>query len=116
MYRLHKKFYYQFLYVYIKNEKTLFDLRAGREAIVVPADGKEDLLKAIDHLEKAIKYLESMQPLATKTNGQLKQVVANLKRLSEGSNDGYAYDLDMVHQRIAHAFKNAIAWSQEQPL
>lgn len=45
--------------------------------------------------------------------GQLQKAADNLDRQARGIQDGYGYDMDMVHQRIALALRYAIIWARE---
>ena len=45
--------------------------------------------------------------------GQLEKAAENLDPQSQGIQDGYGYDIDMIHQRIALALKYAIIWAEE---
>jgi len=45
--------------------------------------------------------------------GQLVNAADNLDRQARGIQDGYGYDMDLVHQRIALALEYAIIWSRE---
>lgn len=100
--------------LYLKHERELRDLRKGREPVILPKNIKKDLEKATNLIDEAILLLKKTNKPPKKMIGQLNSVALNLKRLSKGSNDGYGYDLDMVHQRLAHAFKNGMVWSRKK--
>jgi hypothetical protein len=44
---------------------------------------------------------------------QFRSAADELRNLAKGNMDGYGYDQDMVEQRIAHGFANAVGWSRE---
>lgn len=106
--------------LFMQHEKQLYALRKEQNMIkplIVPATMEADLQKAatlIDEAYKGLKAKESTAKDKSKMLGQLKSVSGYLKKLSQGEHDGdYGYDIDMVHQRLIHGLKNAIAWSKE---
>jgi len=103
---------------FVMVEKRLQDLRieAGRAQLVLPDDIRQLLIEAADELEKATAGFEkpvvvgSTRP--SSTIGQLRAVSSNLRQLSRGSNDGYGYDLDLVHQQLGLALAYEILWAR----
>lgn len=106
--------------LFMQHEKQLYALREEQNMIkplIVPATMEADLQKAAALIDEAFKGLKAKKSTAKDKNkmlGQLKSVSGYLKKLSQGEHDGdYGYDIDMVHQRLIHGLKNAIAWSNE---
>ncbi|WP_271764833.1 hypothetical protein [Aquimarina algiphila] len=105
---------------FMKHEKTLGESRKnveGRAPIKLSQNTKVDLQSAIDLIDESISTLAEVKSdsinAPIKMIGQLKSLSANLTNLSKGNHDGpYQYDLDMVHQRLVHAIRNAITWAQ----
>ena len=107
--------------LFMSHEKALFELRKSAAqpdgTILLPKTITTDLQAAIALSTEAINTLEELasrdlQP-PYKMIGQLKSLNQNLQALSLGKNDGpYGYDIDMVHQRLVQAFKNAIYWAR----
>jgi len=106
--------------LFMQHEKQLYALRKEQNMVrplVVPTNMEADIKKAAALIDEAIKSLKNKSS-NTKDNRkmreQLHSVSSNLKKLSQGEHDGdYGYDTDMVHQRLIHALKNAIAWGKE---
>lgn len=105
---------------YGKVSGQLSALRHGRplrERVVVPEQLRQELLEAADDLELAIENLKGSKPEVTrpplKMIGQLEGSLWGMRELAEGSNDGYGYDIDMVHQRYALGIAYAIIWARE---
>ena len=46
--------------------------------------------------------------------GQFKQAADQIRQLAGGSIDGYGYDYDLVGQRFARGFTNALIWTQQK--
>jgi hypothetical protein len=92
-------------------------LEAKTGRYTIPEGVKQALLEAADDLEQACDGLNSSKPGVTKAPqsmiGQLRENVAGMRELAEGSNDGYGYDLDMVQQRYAFALTDAVIWARE---
>ena len=108
------------------NARTLFagvegrlrELRQGRKEgrADVPPDVQAALRAALQSVDAAIAGLkqkkEGAGAVPQKMIGQLEGVSQNLMHLAAGSYDGYGYDLDMVHQRLALAMLNGIRWAR----
>jgi hypothetical protein len=97
--------------LYIKHEKELWKTVHNRS---LTKNQVQDLKNATLLINKSIVGLSKIENPPKKMIGQLKSVVKNLENLANGKSDGYGYDLDMVHQRLAHAFKNGMIWSREK--
>jgi LysM domain len=103
--------------LYVEIEKTLWDLRRasnwkGKQNL--PKNIIENLEKAADLIDLTISQLNKPKENTTKIPKQmianLKSVSRNLKNLASGSNDGYGYDLDMIHQDLIRAVHSGRAW------
>ena len=74
------------------------------------------LKAAAEAIESAIQGLQKQKPgmkaIPQKMIGQLQSVSENLRNLAKGANDGYGYDIDMVHQRLNFALVNGIKWAR----
>ncbi len=98
-------------------EERLAETRRGKKAgkIEIPQEIKAALASAAENLNAAIAGLK--QPKAgvhatpSKMIGQLANAAGLLKSLAAGSYDGYGYDMDLVHQHLAHAMLNGIRWA-----
>ena len=97
--------------LFTKHEEELWQTIDNRQ---LSKTQMQDLNKASQLIYKTITDLSNLKNAPKKMIGQLKSVAINLDNLSNGKSDGYGYDLDMVHQRLAHAFRNAILWSIEK--
>ena len=101
--------------MYLTHEKELWNLeKVERDKVIVPAITKQELLKASHLIDKAITSLGKVKNPPKKMIGQLKSISKNLQNIAIGKVDENNYDLDMVHQRLAHAFKNGMIWSREK--
>lgn len=104
---------------YMDVERKLQDARRGArrgETVEIPEDVREALLGAADELDKAAAGFGVEKPGVVKAPksliGQLTQTSGNLRRMATGWSDGYGYDIDMVHQRLALAMRNGIIWAR----
>ncbi|MHC4249258.1 MAG: alpha/beta hydrolase fold domain-containing protein [Planctomycetota bacterium] len=100
-----------------EHERRLLDTRKGKghAKVAVPEAVADDLREAAKRIDTAIAGLRAKRDVKTIPRlmiGQLEGVSRNLKELAGGSNDGYGYDIDMVHQRLVHAICNGIKWSR----
>lgn len=105
---------------YDKVSGHLSALRRGRplrDRVILPETIRLELLDAADDLERATEDLKASKPGVTrpplKMIGQLEGSVWGMKELAEGANDGYGYDIDMVHQRFALGLTYAVIWARE---
>ncbi|MGH9956408.1 MAG: hypothetical protein ACREBC_04665 [Pyrinomonadaceae bacterium] len=91
--------------------------RPLRERVVIPEKVRQELLEAADDLERATENLKGNKPGVTrpplKMIGQLEACLWGMRELAEGSNDGYGYDIDIVHQRYALGIMYAIIWARD---
>jgi hypothetical protein len=103
--------------LYIEVEPTIWELRRslnwkGNQAL--PEDIVSNLINASGLIELTISQLnqpkEGATTLPSRMLDNLKSVSRNLKHLASGANDGYGYDLDMVHQDLIRAIHNGRAW------
>ena len=103
--------------MYVEVERMLWDLRRASgwkgeqnlpEGIII------NLERAADLIDLTIIQLsqpkENISSIPKKMIDNLKSVSRNLKHLAEGANDGYGYDLDMVHQDLIRAILSGRAW------
>ena len=104
---------------YMAVEEQLWALRSGtRRGIVVeiPAEIEQALLRAAKEAETAAAGFGILKPgvrqVPRSLIGQLMQSATNLRRIATGWSDGYGYDLDMVHQRLALAMYYGIIWAR----
>jgi hypothetical protein len=103
--------------LFMKVETRLWDLRqeAGDKPMKVPEEMKATLLAAAEAADKAAVGLGKKKPdvvaVPAKMIGQIKSLAENLRELAAGENDGFGYNIDMVHQRIVQATLNGIKWA-----
>lgn len=104
---------------YAAVEGRLWAVREGSrrgEIILMPEDIREALLAAAGDLEAAAAGFGTPRPGVVKAPasliGQLAKTAENLRTIASGRSDGYGYDLDMVHQRLALAMHDAILWAR----
>ncbi len=106
--------------LYIDVEPTIWKLR--KEANwkgdqILPDHVVSNLKKAADLIDLTViqlnKLKENTSTLPNKMSDNLKSVSRNLKHLASGANDGYGYDLDMIHQDLIRAIHNGRAWTKE---
>jgi LysM repeat protein len=104
--------------LFMKVESRLSALHegAGDKPVKVPEDMKATLLAAAEAADKAAVGLGKKKPgvvaVPAKMIGQIKSIAENLRELAAGENDGFGYDIDMVHQRIVQATLNGIKWAR----
>ncbi len=103
--------------LYVEVEGILWHLRKQSDW-----KGEQNLPESvIDNLERAAALIdltiiqlnepkENSTTLPIKMIDNLKSVSRNLKHLASGANDGYGYDLDMVHQDLIRTIHNGRAW------
>jgi len=106
--------------LYVEVEQILWDFRQASDW-----KGKQNLPEGIViNLERAadlidLTIIQLNQPKENSTSvpkkmiDNLKSVSRNLKNLASGANDGYGYDLDMVHQDLIRAIHSGRAWVVE---
>ncbi len=106
--------------LYMEDEKILWHLRRESDW-----KGKQNLPESvIDNLERAAALIdltivqlsqpeENSTSIPNKMINNLKSVSRNLKHLASGANDGYGYDLDMVHQDLIRAIHNGKSWVEK---
>lgn len=102
--------------IFEKHEKFLWKLpvdKNNRNFQTLPESVKLDVLAASKQLFHAIDGLKAKPNPPTKAIGQFKQVAENLNDIAMGKIDENKYALDMVHQRLAHGFMNAIQWAKK---
>lgn len=106
--------------LFISNERVLFQARRGKRSqqpLKIPDATNKDLVLAADKIDQAIKSLSNVSLEGRKVPKslilQLSNIPSELRKLANGSNDGYGYDLDMVQQRMIRAINNSIHWSRE---
>ena len=104
--------------LYVEVEKILWDTRKASNW-----NGQQNLSKSVvNNLESAADLIDLTisQLNQPKGNGEsipknminnLRSVSRNLKHLASGANDGYGYDLDMIHQDLIRAILNGRAWA-----
>lgn len=104
---------------FLSMEKQLWDIHSAdwkQNPVVLPEDVKSALEQAEANVDKAIAGFGELRDGVVYEPrgllGQLKSLSSNLHELSLGANDGYGYDLDMVHQRLALALTYAVKWSR----
>ncbi len=104
---------------YMEVEERLWILRSGTrrgEVVEIPEEVKHALRKAADETERAAAGFGINKPGVKQTPtsliGQLTRTVTNVRRIATGWSDGYGYDLDMVHQRLAWAMYYGIIWAR----
>ena len=82
-------------------------VETGRGQLIMPDEIRQLLTEAADELDKAVAGFEKPRVVGgakpSSTIGQLRAVSSNLRELSQGTNDGYGYDLDLVHQQLGLA-------------
>ncbi len=106
--------------LYLELEPSLWELRRASnwkgeqnlpEIIVV------NLIKAADLIDLTINQLkapkENADTIPNRMMNNLKSVSRNLKHLASGANDGFGYDLDMIHQDLIRAIHSGRAWVKE---
>ena len=103
--------------LYIEIEPTIWKLRRtlnNKSDIKLPEEVISNLVNASGLIDLTIAQLK--QPNDGRTTipkrmiDNLKSVSRNLKHLASGANDGYGYDLDMIHQDLIRAIHNGRAW------
>ena len=105
--------------LFMKHEKTLWELRKDTDRTVlleIPRNVKNDITTAIHLIDETVVVLKVPKSdsikVPKKMIGQLRSISTNLKNLSNGKQDGYGYDIDMVHQRLIHTILNGSTWSE----
>ena len=103
--------------LYVEVEQILWDLRQATDwkgEQNLPESIKINLERAADLVDLTIIQLgqqkENLSSTPDKMINNLKSVSRNLKQLASGVNDGYGYDLDMIHQDLIRAILNGRAW------
>jgi len=99
-------------------EQELDDLHraAGRTTVQLSAKTRAHLDAAAGAADAAIEYFSRPGEGAARPDrliGQLRSLSSLLGQLAGGANDGYGYDLDMVHQHLAWAMQNACRWAEK---
>lgn len=104
---------------YLKVEKRLWELHRAdwkKRIVDLPEEVKDTLELAACKVSKASEGFRAEKPEVVESPqsllNQLSSLEANLESLSKGSNDGYGYDLDMVHQRLALALTYGVKWGR----
>ena len=101
---------------YMAVEKKLDELHraAGAKRVVLP----EELRLRLESAERAVGeaidgFSRPMEGVDRpgKLIGQLRSLSGLLHELAAGANDGYGYDLDLVHQHLAWALLDAARWA-----
>ena len=103
---------------YLGIEARLWEIRrnVGRGRIDLPVELSSTLDVCSADVGKALEgFSEIREGVVYEPRGllsQLRMLRDNLANLATGSNDGYGYDLDMVHQRLSIALTYGIVWSR----
>jgi hypothetical protein len=102
-------------FMQVEQELSRLHREAGRERVTLPEQTRKSLDLSANLIEKSRDgFSKPRRPDRAPTGVivQLRQLRDNLLGLASGSNDGYGYDLDMVHQRLVYAMVNAIQWAR----
>lgn len=107
--------------LFVSNVHILVNARKGtwrQQPLEIPDGTNKDLIVAANKIDQAIKNLSNAKSRGHEVPKsmilQLSKIPDELKKLAAGSNDGYGYDIDMIHQRMIRAINNAIHWSREE--
>lgn len=107
--------------LFLSNVHILVNARKGtrrQQPLEIPDATSKDLIVAANKLDQAIEKLSNVKSRGHEVPKsmilQLSKIPDELKKLAAGSNDGYGYDIDMIHQRMIRAINNAIHWSREE--
>ena len=105
---------------FIPQDGTNYEVKSGgttRPILDLPIHVVASLTETSGLLQSAAEELGQPRECITKYPhqmiGQLIKAAENIERQSRGIQDGYGYDMDMVHQRMALSLRNAIIWARE---
>ncbi len=106
--------------LFTENEATLIESRLNnrkQRIVSIPEKARYDLSMASEIILQAKNILTrnsiSDSNFKNRIAAQLQPLSIALRELSAGSNDGYGYDTDMIHQRIVRIIDYAIHWSRQ---